>query len=101
MKKYRLIILICFYALVSISCGQRKEKHTSPNGVNTITVEYDLASRPSIEYKGDRIWEYPGSGFNEEVFFNVEWIDDDSFKFIYNDESHSGQYAEEFEIVLE
>ena len=57
-------------------------------------------SRPCVIYKGDCIWKYPGNGFNEEVFFDVEWIDDDTVKLIYNDESHGGKYYEEFEIDL-
>ena len=51
-------------------------------------------------YNGDVIWKYEGSGFNEEVFFQVEWIDDDTVKLIYNNESHNGKYYEEFEIDL-
>ncbi len=37
---------------------------------------------------------------NEEVYFNVEWVDEDTIKLIYNDESHQGKYYEEFEIDL-
>lgn len=51
-------------------------------------------------YNGNRIWEYEGSGFNEEVFFQVEWIDEDTVRLIYIDESHNGNYYEEFEIDL-
>ena len=54
----------------------------------------------AVIYNGDVIWKYEGSGFNEEVFFQVEWIDDDTVKLIYNDESHNGKYYEEFEIDL-
>ena len=93
--------MICIIALSLIACGNRAEKYTSPDGKNTLTVKYDYANRPSVLYNGECIWEYPGSGFNEEVFFDVEWIDDDTVKMIYNDESHNGKYSEEFEIDLQ
>ena len=51
-------------------------------------------------HNGDVIWKYEGSGFNEEAVFQVEWIDEDTVKLIYNDESHGGKYYEEFEIYL-
>ena len=37
------------------------------------------------------------TGLKKQIF-NVEWIDDDTVKLIYNDETHSGKYSEEFEI---
>ncbi len=100
MKRFLTLCMICFLACSLSACGDRVEKYTSPGGENTITVEYDFVSRPSVFNNGDRIWEYPGSGFNEEVFFEVEWIDDDTLKLIYNDETHNGKYYEEYEINL-
>ena len=100
LRRIFFICLICIVACSVIACGNRQEKYSSPNGENTIIVEYDLASRPHVIYNGDVIWKYEGSGFNEEVFFQVEWIDDDTVKLIYNDESHNGKYYEEFEIDL-
>ena len=100
MKKIISACLICIIAFRLYACSDRAEEYTSPGGENKITVEYDLASRPSIVYNGNRIWEYEGSGFNEEVFFQVEWLDEDTVRLIYNDESHNGKYYEEFEIDL-
>ena len=100
MKKVIVSILIIVTLLSLSACVNRAEKYTSPSGNNIITVEYDSVSRPCVIYKGDCIWKYPGNGFNEEVFFDVEWIDDDTVKLIYNDESHNGKYFEEFEIDL-
>ncbi len=100
MKRFLTFCMICFLACSLSACSDRVEKYTSPGGENTITVEYDFVSRPSVFNNGDRIWEYPGSGFNEEVFFEVEWIDDDTLKLIYNDETHNGKYYEEYEINL-
>ena len=65
-----------------------------------IFAYYTGIKADAVIYNGDVIWKYEGSGFNEEVFFQVEWIDDDTVKLIYNDESHNGKYYEEFEIDL-
>ena len=100
MKRLLSVCLIIFIAFNAAACGDRKEKYSSPNGKNAITVEYDFVSRPHVVYNGDVIWKYDGSGFNEEVTFHVEWIDEDTVKLIYKDESHNGMYYEEFEIDL-
>ena len=100
MKRLLSVCLIVFIAFNVAACSNRRAKYSSPNGDNTIIVEYDPVSRPRVIYNGDVIWKYEGSGFNEEVFFQVEWIDEDTIKLIYNDESHQGKYYEEFEIDL-
>ncbi len=100
MKRLIMLCMICFMTCNMIACSNRVEEYTSPSGENTITVKYDYASRPSVFNKGDCIWNYPGSGFNEEVFFDVEWLDDDTLKLINNDESHNGKYYEEYKIEL-
>ena len=100
MKKIIVSLLIIITLLSLSACVNRVEKYTSPSGNNKITVEYDFVSRPCVIYKGDCIWKYPGNGFNEEVFFDVEWIDDDTVKLIYKDGRHNGKYYEEFEIDL-
>lgn len=100
MRRIVTLCMICIIACSIIACSNREENYTSPGGDNKITVRYDYVSRPSVIYNGDHIWKYPGSGFNEEVFFDVEWIDDDTVKLIYNDESHGGKYYEEIEIDL-
>ena len=103
MRKAKIVSIcfICFIVFGIVACSNRIEKYTSQNGKNKITVEYDYVSRPSVFYKGNCIWKYPGSGFNEEAYFEVEWIDDDTVKLVYDDPSHSGKYYEEFEIDLE
>ena len=94
------VCLICIILCSLVACSNRTEKYTSPNGDNKITVKYDFASRPSVFYKGDCIWEYPGRGFNEEAFFEVSWVDNDTVKLTYDDPSHGGKYYDEFEIDL-
>lgn len=100
MRRVFIFCLISIFAFSVIACSNRQEEYSSPNGENTIIVEYDYVSRPRVIYNGDVIWEYEGSGFNEEAFFQVEWIDEDTVKLFYEDESHNGRYYEEFEIDL-
>ena len=49
MRRIVTLCMICIIACSIIACSNREENYTSP-----------------------------GSGFNEEVFFAVEWIDDDT-----------------------
>jgi len=100
MKKVIVSLLIIVTLLSLSACVNRVEKYTSPSGNNKITVEYDFVSRPSVYYSGNCIWKYPGRGFNEEAYFKVSWIDDDTVKLVYSDPAHGGKYYEEFEIDL-
>ena len=88
-----LIILFCF--------GGRKVTYSSPDKTNSVTISYDIVSRPSVIYDGKKIWEYPGSGFNEEAFFDVLWQSEDTIILRYDDPSHGGKFAEEYLIKLE
>ena len=83
MKRLLAVCLAIIIAFSVAACSGRKEDYSSPNGENKITVEYDLVSRPHVIYNGDVIWKYEGSGFNEEVNFDVEWIDEDTIKLVY------------------
>ena len=89
-----------FIIIAFILSGNRKAIYKSPEGTKRITVKYDFVSRPSVIYKGDKIWEYEGAGFMEDVSFEVEWLSENSFLMKYNDEMHDGEFAEEFEITL-
>lgn len=97
------IVILVFWVIVIavFFSGNRKNSYSSPNKTNQVTISYDFASRPSVIYKGKKIWEYPGRGFNEEAFFDVIWQSEDEFILRYDDESHNGKYAEEFLIKLE
>ena len=98
---YKIIIPIFLaIAFVTTACGERKETFESPNGTNKVTISYDYASRPSVIYNGETIWKYEGSGFNEEVFFKVDWTSENAFNLRYDDETHNGKYAEIFYIEL-
>lgn len=97
----RIILIIAVMCMLS-GCGYQDREYvsTSPDGTNTITIKYDFASRPTLFLNGEKIWEYPNSGFNEEAYFYIEWASEDSFTLKYDDESHQGTYAEEYKIDL-
>ena len=98
---YKIIIPILLAIAFLTACNERKETFESPKGTNKVTISYDFASRPSVIYGGETIWKYEGSGFNEEVFFKVDWISENAFNLRYDDETHNGKYAEIFYIELE
>lgn len=101
LKKFFILLIMLLQLFMLTACqNNRVETYESPNGTNQITIDYDMASRPSVIFNGDTIWEYPGSGFNEDAIFEVTWQTEDTILLKYNDESHDGQYAEEFEIDL-
>ena len=98
---YKIIIPILLAIAFMTACNERKETFESPKGTNKVTISYDFASRPSVIYGGETIWKYEGSGFNEEVFFKVDWISENALNLRYDDETHNGKYAEIFYIELE
>ncbi len=98
---YKIIIpILLAIAFMMTACSERKETFESPNGTNKVTISYDFASRPSVIYNGETIWKYEGSGFNEEVFFKVDWTSENAFNLRYDDETHNGKYSEIFYIEL-
>lgn len=97
----KVIMMMLIPVLLLSGCrGERDEDFISPDGTNTVTVQYDFVSRPSVYYNGQKIFDYGKSGFNEEAFFYVEWLSEDEFLLKYDDPSHAGKYAEEYMIRL-
>lgn len=76
------IIIICIFIsglFILTGCDvnydeSRDEVLTSPSGEYQITLRYDHASRPYLFKDGKMIFETNKSGFNENVFFEVEWL---------------------------
>lgn len=97
----RIILIIAVICMLS-GCEYQDREYvsTSPDGTNTITIKYDFASRPTLFHNGEKIWEYPNNGFNEEAYFYIEWESENTFTLKYDDESHQGKYAEEYRIEL-
>lgn len=86
-------ILICFVVIfvlfiVASSCDAIKYDQqfdsVSPSGTKTVTVKTDYVSRPDVYYNDECIFEYPKSGFNETVLWQVEWISEDEIRLYLN-----------------
>ena len=63
----------------------------SPSGNKKVTVKINDISCPYVFYKGDCIFEYSKSGFNETAFWEVEWLSEDKIKLYapaYDDEEY-------------
>lgn len=93
--------------LLCRSCHQlltnaEQEIFTSPQGTNTVIIQYDLVCRPAVYQKGllwnKKIWDYPGSGFMETVHFGVEWLSETEIRLTYDD--INDEYDEEYIIAL-
>ena len=106
--KYIAVAVTLFLAIglcrgcYNIFVNAEQEIFTSPQGTNTIIVQYDFMSRPTVYKKrllwDKELWVYPGSGFMETVHFNVEWLSEDIIKISYDDKDD--EYDEEFVIEI-
>ena len=109
-RRLKHIALLAVFFLVICLCRgccnalfvSYQEIHTSPQGTNTVIVEYDYVCKPYVYKKtwfGKRhIWTYPGGGFMESVSFSVEWLSEDEIRMIYDD--LDDEYDEEFIITI-
>lgn len=96
------VILIATGCLFHSCCNGEKDTYASPQGTNTIIVQYDFMSRPTVYKKrwlwDKELWSYPGSGFMETVHFDVEWLSEDKIRLSYDDKND--KYDEEFIIEI-
>lgn len=96
-----LVIGLC-RGCYNIFVNAEQEVFTSPQGTNTIIVQYDFMSRPTVYKKrllwDKELWEYPGSGFMETVHFGVEWLSENKIRISYDDKND--EYDEEFIIEI-
>lgn len=67
---------------------------TSEDGQTTVTVKQDFVSRPFVFYDGELVYSYSGSGFMENVFWSVTFVDRDTIIL------ESKQFDEYYEIEL-
>ncbi len=96
-------IMVLFKGCFNTFVNEEQEIFTSPQGTNTIIVQYDFTSRPIIYKKGlfwnKKIWEYEEAGFMETVHFGVEWISENQIYFTYDD-VRNDEYDEEYIITI-
>lgn len=100
---FGLLLLAIFLLLTADEPWKERERFVSPQKTNTIVVEYDFISRPTV-YKEiwlwkKKIWTYEGGGFNEELRFQVEWLSENLIRFRYQD-NRNKQFDESFLISI-
>lgn len=82
--------MLCLNAC-SNAGNQEKESYVSPQKTNTVIVEYDMLSRPTVLKKGllwnKKIWQYQGAGFMETVSFHLEWLSENKICLSYDDKN--------------
>ena len=98
-----LLLVIClFRSCCDALFVASREVFVSPQGTNTIIIEYDHVCRPYVYQKswyGKReIWTYPKSGFMETVSFGVEWLSENQFRMTYDDKDD--EFDEEYIITI-
>ncbi len=71
---------------------------TSPQGTNTVVIQYDWGCRPTVYLKNgfwqQKIWETPRGGFMETIHFGTEWMSE------YQLHLYLPEYDEEYYIDL-
>lgn len=88
------ILAVLVYSVVFLLWANTLEIYHSPMKQTTIGIDYDLVSRPVIYQKEGvvwrKIWEYEGSGLNEETapYWFLEWIDEHTIALHYRDGDH-------------
>lgn len=97
------IMMAClFRGCYNIFVNCEQEEYTSPQGTNTIIVQYDFMSRPTVYKKqwlwDKQLWKYSGSGFMGTVHFGVEWLSEDIIRIDYDD--LDDKYDENFVIEI-
>jgi len=98
-----LLLMLCLCrSCCNIFLVSYREVYISPQGTNTIIVEYDHVCRPYVYKKTwfgkKKIWVYPGGGFMETVSFCVEWLSESRMKMTYDDGNN--EFDEKFIIEI-
>lgn len=64
-------------------------------------MKTDYVHRPDVYYDGQCIFEYDKSGFNETVYWDVEWLSEDEILLYISSPDADNKYAEErYEIEM-
>jgi hypothetical protein len=96
------LLVICLFRSCRALFVASQEVYASPQGTNTVIIEYDHVCRPYVYQKtwfGKReIWTYSNSGFMEIVSFGVEWLSEDKFRLTYDDKND--EFDEEYIITI-
>lgn len=80
------IWVVAFLAFL-LQPRDRQQIIQSPQGSNTIVLEYDLVSRPKLYRKKDGLFLTPiplktSSGYNESVEATINWLSEEEFEVV-------------------
>ena len=73
---------------------EKEETFKSPSGGEKVIVKVDYVSSPDVWYDGECVFEYEGSGFTEDVFWDIEWVSEDEVV-LYIESPIRDKYANE------
>lgn len=76
-----IVVFVCFFSMMT-GCynPDRDQVFESPFGNDEVIVKVDYLSCPDVFYEGKCIFEHDGPGFNETVYWDVEWISEDEIR---------------------
>ena len=98
-KKNAVLCILVLFTLTGCTTSEieyetsRDEVIYSPSGNYSITLRYDYVSRPYIFKDDTLVFETNKLGYNETVYFKVEWKSEDEI-FLYI-ESDNDKYSNE------
>jgi hypothetical protein len=98
-KKNAVLCILVLFILTGCTTSEieyetsRDEVIYSPSGNYSITLRYDYVSRPYIFKDDTLVFETNKLGYNETVYFKVEWKSEDEI-FLYI-ESDNDKYSNE------
>jgi len=98
-KKNAVLCILVLFILTGCTTSEieyetsRDEVIYSPSGNYSITLRYDYVSRPYIFKDDTLVFETNKPGYNETVYFKVEWESEDEI-FLYI-ESDNDKYSNE------
>lgn len=98
-KKNAVLCILVLFILTGCTTSEieyetsRDEVIYSPSGNYSITLRYDYVSRPYIFKDDTLVFETNKPGYNETVYFKVEWKSEDEI-FLYI-ESDNDKYSNE------
>ena len=106
MKYISIIILFVSCLVLLTGCDDieydtsRDKEIKSPSGEYTILLRYDYVSRPFLFKDGEMIFETNKPGFNENVFFEVEWVSENDL-ILYINSSKEKYKNDRYEVHID
>ena len=92
------VVIVVFVMTFVVGCTnqmyEKEEIFKSPTGKKEVIVKVDYVSRPDVFCDNECIFQYEGSGFNETVYWDVEWLSEEEIR-LYLSAPSNDKYADE------